>query len=551
LTPNSPAQVTSLVLRSTYSTYLTADYPNQQSYDQWNYDNNGGPPPTTSTTTSTEGTVVAITLWDSYGHEYSQGDVEYVITGTGITAADFTPAVLTGTFLAANWVSDGGIGYTNTNMLMIANDAIVEGEETFTVTIVTTGTTGWAATGGNYLRVNIADGTTEGSESGHIHLISENMAQTSIFLGNDDKYVKVAADDQIYINVPNADTSATSQLWTFAGDGKLTLPAGGDIVDSTGASVLGVGTSSFVLVVDQSGNNSTANGSITKPFATIQSAHDYASNNFTSTDQVVIQVNPGMYTENLTLTRALTHIVGLTTGASKSTRIIGSITVNLITPILGGTSNDIFSIENLVVSQNAVTLSGDQSYMFLAKNILFTTSESTGNNLKSTNTSTNGIKIELTDCLFENQNSSDVSIDLSNVWYGNFSQLSCYSGSNSVMKISNSNVIMFNSRLTTSTGTNVIEAVSGFGGGVSLIGGSLVIINSQANGNGVNISSGATVNIANSAFQVGTSAGTGRAVYGVSGSIFVNGTNTIIYGTNAKRSTAITNVPHVTSFTAS
>jgi hypothetical protein len=235
LTPNSPAQVTSLVLRSTYSTYLTADYPNQQSYDQWDYDNNGGPPPTTSTTTSTEGTAVAITLWDSYGHEYSQGDVEYVITGTGITAADFTPAVLTGTFLAANWVSDGGIGYTNTNMLMIANDAIVEGEETFTVTIVTTGTTGWAATGGNYLRVNIADGTTEGSESGHIHLISENMAQTSIFLGNDDKYVKVAADDQIYINVPNVNTSATSQLWTFAGDGSTTLPIGVSIDESNGS----------------------------------------------------------------------------------------------------------------------------------------------------------------------------------------------------------------------------------------------------------------------------------------------------------------------------
>jgi len=226
LTPNSPAQVTSLVLRSTYSTYLTADYPNRQSYDQWNYDNYGVPLPTTSTTTSTEGTVVAITLWDSYGHEYSQGDVEYVITGTGITAADFTPAVLTGTFLAANWISDGGIGYTNTNMLMIANDAIVEGEETFTVTIVTTGTTGWAATGGNYLRVNIADGTTEGSESGHIHLISENMAQTSIFLGDDDKYVKVAADGQVYINVPNVDTSATSQLWTFSADGSLGFPAG-------------------------------------------------------------------------------------------------------------------------------------------------------------------------------------------------------------------------------------------------------------------------------------------------------------------------------------
>jgi hypothetical protein len=345
--------------------------------------------------------------------------------------------------------------------------------------------------------------------------------------------------------------TANGSTWTFNGNGNLTFP------DNTTQNTAWTGTSSyndsaaaFILVVDPLGDDNTANGAITKPFATIQAAHDYAANNVTSTSPVVIQVNPGRYTENITLTRALTHLVGLTTGAAKPTRIIGSITVNLITPVLGGTSNDIFSIENLVVSQNVVTLSGDQSYMFLAKNVLFTTSESTGNNLKSTNTSNTGIKIELTDCLFENQNSSDVSIDLSNVWYGNFSQLSCYSGSNSVMKISNSSVIMFNSRLSTSTGNNVIEAVSGFGADVSLTGGSLVIINSNANGNGVNISSGATVNIVNSAFQVGTSAGTGRAVFGVAGSIFVNGTNTIIFGTNAKRSTAITNVPHVTTFTA-
>jgi hypothetical protein len=224
LTPNSPAQVTSLVLRSTYNSYMTADYPTDQGYQQYLYELDPVTYPNDSVSTGTEGTVISITLWDAGGLQYVQGDVEYIITGTGITAADFTPAVLTGTFAAANWTLDGGgFNYTNTNMLMIANDAIVEGEETFTVTIITTGTYA-PGSGSNYLRVNITDGTTEGSESGHIHLISENMAQTSIFLGNDDKYVKVAADDQIYINVPNADTSGTSQLWTFGTDGSLTFP---------------------------------------------------------------------------------------------------------------------------------------------------------------------------------------------------------------------------------------------------------------------------------------------------------------------------------------
>jgi hypothetical protein len=179
-----------------------------------------------------------------------QGDVDYIITGTGITAADFTPAVLTGTFLAANWVPTGnGYSYTNTNMLMIANDAIVEGQETFTITIITTGTYG-SYNGSNYLRVNIADGTTEGSESGHIHLISENMAQTSIFLGNDDKYVKVAADDQIYINVPNADTSGTSQLWTFGTDGTTTLASGVEISNTGTFNFLSWNTGTALIIAD-------------------------------------------------------------------------------------------------------------------------------------------------------------------------------------------------------------------------------------------------------------------------------------------------------------
>jgi hypothetical protein len=263
---------------------MTADYPTDQSYQQYLYELDPVTYPNDSVSTGTEGTVIAITLLDYGGLQYLQGDVDYVITGTGITAADFTPAVLTGTFLAANWIQDGGI-YTNTNMIMIADDAIVEGEETFTVTIITTGTYAPGA-GSNYLRVNIADGTTEGSESGHIHLISENMAQTSIFLGNDDKYVKVAADDQIYIKVPNADTSGTSQLWTFGTDGSTTLPIGVSIDESNG--------SHFPRIVADSGKAFSVQGQGSTGSAAIAWL-DYES---TSSQYAAVGVN-GTGTDNL------------------------------------------------------------------------------------------------------------------------------------------------------------------------------------------------------------------------------------------------------------
>jgi len=286
LTPNSPAQVTSLVLRSTYNSYMTADYPTDQGYQQYLHELDPVTYPDPYVSTGTEGTVISITLWDASGLQYVQGDVEYIITGTGITAADFTPAVLTGTFAAANWTLDGGgFNYTNTNMLMIANDAIVEGEETFTVTIITTGTYAPGA-GSNYLRVNIVDGTTEGSESGHIHLISENMAQTSIFLGNDDKYVKVAADDQIYIKVPNVDTSGTSQLWTFGTDGSTTLPIGVSIDESSG--------SHFPRIIADSGKAFSLQGQGSTGSAAIAWL-DYES---TSSQYAAVGVN-GTGTDNL------------------------------------------------------------------------------------------------------------------------------------------------------------------------------------------------------------------------------------------------------------
>jgi len=66
----------------------------------------------------------------------------------------------------------------------------------------------------------------------------------------------------------NIDVLSNLSLWTFGTDGKLTLPAGGDIVDSTGASVLGGG----------SGGGPTAWTSVTgKPsFATVATSGSYA-----------------------------------------------------------------------------------------------------------------------------------------------------------------------------------------------------------------------------------------------------------------------------------
>jgi hypothetical protein len=60
-------------------------------------------------------------------------------------------------------------------------------------------------------------------------------------LGDDNQYVKVQRNNGDIIIGNNDNTNQ----WTFGTDAKLKLPIGGDIVDSTGASVLGQTLQSF------------------------------------------------------------------------------------------------------------------------------------------------------------------------------------------------------------------------------------------------------------------------------------------------------------------
>ena len=68
----------------------------------------------------------------------------------------------------------------------------------------------------------------------HLHLTTGALNETSIFLGTDEHNVRTTIEGKIQITTPNE----SNNVWEFGTNGSLTLPAGGDIVDSTGNSVL-------------------------------------------------------------------------------------------------------------------------------------------------------------------------------------------------------------------------------------------------------------------------------------------------------------------------
>ena len=96
----------------------------------------------------------------------------------------------------------------------------------------------------------------------HIHLTAGG-GTTDLYLGSDLQYVQIQHSGHVVVQA--ADGVDNSQ-WLFNKNGDLTLPAGGDIKDSNGASVLGGGgttlptNASGYLVNDGSGNLSWAAG---------------------------------------------------------------------------------------------------------------------------------------------------------------------------------------------------------------------------------------------------------------------------------------------------
>ena len=168
------------------------------------------------------------------------GTVNYEITGTGVTQQSLGRA-LTGSvvFTGLQQADSQEVTWT-----IPANSTITE----FTFTI--TGVDGTrsndiqvendpalyynfesnALPTGNY--VTVTNNGITNSEHSHVHLISGNSVTTDIYLGDDDQFVKIEKNGGDVV----IGTSTNTKNWRFDTNGDLTLPAAGDILDSTGES---------------------------------------------------------------------------------------------------------------------------------------------------------------------------------------------------------------------------------------------------------------------------------------------------------------------------
>jgi len=125
--------------------------------------------------------------------------------------------------------------------------------------------------------------------------------------------------------ITNTEVSATAAIATSKLSGALTDIANNGLTAFVDAATQVAQT--YYVAVD--GNDTTGNGSISAPYATIQKAHDTAALAYTGGEMVMIDVGPGSFTGNISLTRYNTLVRGSGHRAEmQCTRINGAITVN-------------------------------------------------------------------------------------------------------------------------------------------------------------------------------------------------------------------------------
>lgn len=289
------------------------------------------------------------------------------------------------------------------------------------------------------------------------------------------------------------------------------------------------------LYVTKGGNDSNADGSISKPFLTIGAALSYANTQYpvtvSSATHIAIFIGPGNYAENITINRATTHLFGAE-GKLKSTFLNGSVTVEPTQSYQGVFQTNI-SLNNLFITggaSSALTLAGTVQCSLDVNNCYLYSDSGAGFTTTSTASGGNRIRLYNTDITTVG---TAVTLNVTNTTNCIISYMTLSSGSTTNAVNLSGTITLSLVQIATTSATNVINVATGT---VSL--GYSAVTTTKANGNGINIAAGATV-IA-TAVTYNVVAGTGKAVNGSAGAVYVRGGNYYIPGTNSGIGASVT-----------
>lgn len=204
----------------------------------------------------------------------------------------------------------------------------------------------------------------------------------------------------------------------LSGDGSTGVTVGANLTLSGGV-LSGPSTNlRAVLFVTTNGDDGTADGSINKPFSTLQAAHNYAVSNFDPSQRVVIAIAPGVYGGVLDVSRERTHFsaIGTITSSDRTvqlTKAVVTVDCRSATSVLDDTVSfeGIYITSDLSSSRPVVQITGTGLFSTIFNACTVVSASNNANNFAIYCDNTSGLGqpvIELRDSV---ASSTDVSTD--------------------------------------------------------------------------------------------------------------------------------------------
>lgn len=297
----------------------------------------------------------------------------------------------------------------------------------------------------------------------------------------------------------------------------------GGIIFGDGSVQITSGSKNFsgFIYVDKSGNDATANGSSSLPFKTIQAAHDYAKTNYKNTfddsSNVIICINPGLYNENLNLTRPRTHLIGVANGITRSVTVTGNILIaSTATGSVLNKSISIYNINSVATNTNNITISGTNGYQVFLNNLRVVTNGTNSSSISSESINTLRVTLDKVTII---HNSNKEALYLGTTTEAIIYNSSISAANTSTIKQIGASLDISNSYLEVSSS---ISSVVNIHNGIASFA-QTTLQNGDSDGNGIYIGPTGFVNLINSTLNIGADGGSGTAIDGNVGGICKTG----------------------------
>lgn len=284
--------------------------------------------------------------------------------------------------------------------------------------------------------------------------------------------------------------------------------------------------------VAKNGNDATATGSISKPYATISAAIAAASAAYpavsNNTQKVIIYVHPGRYNENVNLSRPNTSLVGVTLGDSDSVWIGGTVTC---APSVSsdGLYNSITCIERMIITPTngsdglVINPSAPNSFWVRQVRVWLGSSANTACKVQ-------GGRVRLLDSVFQTESGTGPALTLASGVQAEVGDCKLYAGTGAALE--SAATVQLDSIAASSSGNTIFSITGGV-----FYSSHLSLQNVTSGKDGITLSSGAQATVVQSFFNVAGTAG--FAVKGVLGAAYIHAYNSFVPGTSNKVSSAM------------